>query len=323
MINVKHRYWSVMSRIRFFRVEQSTSLSNYLQTHLQIEPSYAEFLIDFGAIYHNFQRTTENIVLSTGDILRCHTEPKRYLNTLDWSRHITFENEHFLIIDKPAGLPCQPSLDNRMENLLYQLSTHTKQSLFITHRLDIGTKGLVLLAKTKSFQTEFTQKLENRTVTKLYEALTLGPPLASGPMIHWMRPHARSPKILSTSSVEKWKLCHLDILTSQNLNSSTLPKTDYQSGINYYRIQLHTGRTHQIRAQLSFEQNPILGDVTYGGQRHELPFEWQALQCSELAFEWEQQQFHWQLPSLNKVSAAPKRTTQATMGCELNENGTI
>lgn len=288
-----------MSRIRFFRVSNTMSLINYLQNYLEIGLSEAEFLIEFGAIYCNFQRTVENIELSPGDILRCHIEPKRYLTATDWSKHIVCEEENFFIIDKPAGLPCQPSLDNRIENLLYQISHHTKQSLFITHRLDIGTKGLVLLAKTKLFQTEFNQCLENRTVAKIYETLTLGPQLSPGPQIHWMRPHARSPKILSRTAVEKWKQCHLEILTSKNLAASPSSFSSDSRGINYYRIQLHTGRTHQIRAQLSFEQNPILGDSVYGGQSHQLSFEWQALQCTELAFEHAQKQFHWQLPSIH------------------------
>lgn len=290
-----------MNRIQFFRAKKTQSLREYLQVHLQIDSSRADFLIQLGAIYCNFERVTEDIQLQVGDILRCHTEPKRFLTAIDWSNRIMADEDDFIIINKPAGLPSQPSLDNRVENVLHNLSTHFRVPLFITHRLDVGTSGLMLLAKNKTFQSEFNRILEERRAQKIYEALSVGPLLEPGPQRHWMRPHARAPKIVSREPVEKWKICELEILQSRN--NVVMPLThspaDHLRGINYYRLQLHTGRTHQIRAQLSFEQNPLLGDVSYGGPEHSLPFEWHALQCSELSFTQGGKPRHWQLSTLN------------------------
>lgn len=297
-----------MSRIRFFRVRKPKPLRVFLQTHLQLEDHQADFLINIGAIYCNFQRTIENINLQAGDILRCHTQPKRFLSETQWSEQIVMEHEDFVMVDKPPGLPCQPSLDNRLENVLFQLNQQYKQPLFITHRLDVGTRGLMVLAKNKTFQTHFNQLLEDRQVTKIYEALTVGPTLPCGLLTHWMRPQARAPKILSRDAVDKWKNCILEILSGQllaPLPASVVLQTSAQTnrGINHYRLQLQTGRTHQIRAQLSFEQNPLLGDVLYGGPSHQLPFEWHALQCSALTFSYQEKTFHRDLPALRLPSS--------------------
>lgn len=287
-----------MNRIRFFRVKQAGLLSKYLEIHLQLPTIQVEFLIQLGAIYRNFTRVTEDINLEAGDLLRCHIEPKRYPQKIHWDEKILLENENFLVVDKPHGLPCQAGLDNRIENLIYLLGKHKKQNLFITHRLDIGTRGLVIVAKTKTFQVDFNRQLEQRQVRKIYEAITEGPCLDAGPLVHWMRPHARAPKILSRQPVESWKYCNLNILQHRLLVPSSNPHLATKRGINYYQLQLHTGRTHQIRSQLAFEQNPILGDSLYGGAPHQLPFEWHALQCSELEFCQNDQTYRFHLPSL-------------------------
>jgi 23S rRNA pseudouridine1911/1915/1917 synthase len=286
-------------RIQFLRVGKSGWLKEHLQNHLQIDPEQADFLIHFGAIYCNFKRVTENIFLIDGDLLRCHTQPKRFLSKVDWDSRIIDATDDYLVIDKPSGLPCQPSLDNRIENVLFQLQQATKQNLFITHRLDVGTRGLMVFAKNTIFQTNFNRALEQRQVIKIYEALTLGPRVHPQTLTHWMRPQARAPKILAQAPVQDWKICQLEILESELLVPSLLSQVHSKDrGINYYRLQLHTGRTHQIRAQLSFEQNPLLGDTLYGGISHQLPFDWHALQCSELQFDYQDHFQHWTLPSL-------------------------
>lgn len=287
-------------RIRFFRVKRPEKLSRFLMSHLYTSREHAEFLIHLGAIYVNFTRIIDDIQIQAGDILRCHTEPKRFLTDVDWSQRILLETDDFILVDKPAGMPCQMSLDNRIENLHFQLSQYTKLPLFITHRLDVGTQGLIVYGKTSSFQSRFNQSLEQHQVKKIYEAITTGPRLEATKLIHWMRPHARSPKILARSAVEGWKICELDVVDSFSDGPSHFQSLSPACSLNFYRIQLLTGRTHQIRAQLSFEQNPVLGDVLYGGTPIISPWEWYALQCSELSFLDLGQNYHWRLPPLPK-----------------------
>lgn len=331
----------LMKRIQHLIVDQPEFLFSLLQRELKLSVEYAQFLLSLGAIYQNGKRSAENTLLQKGEWIRCHTEPRRFQTHINWNKHILFENDHFVVVDKPPGLPCQASLDNKIENLLFLLSSHYKHELFITHRLDIGTEGLIVLAKTKLFQRAFNQLLELRKVTKIYECLTTGSQLAPSRLTHWMLPHPRAPKILSATcgereTQERWKLCELEILTSETINASSVRyRTVSNSSINYngnagghydcnyYRLQLLTGRTHQIRAQLSFEKNPILGDQLYGDQKNpdltqcfsalpqietntlpgeplpeqskpSLELEQYALRCCELKFHFQGQYFEWQ-----------------------------
>lgn len=274
----------LMKRIQHLISDQSCSLFSLLQRELNISAERANFLLSLGAIYHNGERIAENSLLQQGDWIRCHTEPRRFRSNIDWNKHVLFDNEDFIVVDKPPGLPCQASLDNKIENLLFLLSEKYKQNLLITHRLDVGTEGFIVLAKNKLFQRTFNQLLESRKVIKIYECLTTGPLLPLGRLTHWMLPHPRAPKILSATYgereiQERWKHCELEILNSETVNINSFPYIDLTGAhlsethlasalINYYRLQLHTGRTHQIRAQLSFESNPILGDQLYGGPKN-------------------------------------------------------
>jgi 23S rRNA pseudouridine1911/1915/1917 synthase len=276
-----------MKRIQFLRVSESMKLSQCLHQELQLEFSHAEQLIHIGAIYRNFQRITEDLRIESGDLLRCHLQPKRFRTNICWSEKIVHDSDEFLIVDKPWGLPCQASLDNRIENVHYQLELTYKHPLFITHRLDVGTRGLLVLAKTKRFQTEFNYILESHGAIKIYQASTLGPLLPVGPQTHWMQPHPRAPKILADVSVPTWKICRLEILSGERQTIST------DTEINDYRLQLHTGRTHQIRAQLSHALNPIRGDTLYGGVPIAREFEWHALECLELGFTYKRANLTW------------------------------
>lgn len=293
-----------MKRIHHFIIDQSETLFSLLQRELSLSEERIQSLLSLGAIYQNSERMLENSLLHKTDIIRCHTEPRRFRTHIDWNKHILFENDDFILIDKPPGLPCQPSLDNKIENILHLLSQFIQQNLFITHRLDVGTEGLIILAKHKLFQTTFNQMLESRNVIKIYECLTTGSQLSPSHLTHWMQPHPRAPKILSATygdieKKERWKQCDLEIFESENLNNTLFSKTYHTSPsperLNYYRLQLHTGRTHQIRAQLSFASNPILGDTLYGGIKNTNPeFEKYTLRCCELKFQIQGTLFQWQ-----------------------------
>ena len=182
-----------MKRIQHLIVNQPETLFSILQRELNISAERANFLLSMGAIYHNGERTLEDHLLQKNDLIRCHTEPRRFRVNIDWNKHILFENQDFIVIDKPPGLPCQASLDNKIENLLYLLSEKYKQILLITHRLDVGTEGFIVLAKNKLFQKTFNHLLESREVIKIYECFTTGPQLAPGRLNHWMLPHPRAP----------------------------------------------------------------------------------------------------------------------------------
>src|SRR4051812_15571180 len=87
-----------------------------------------EHLISFGAVYVNKDRILDpNFEVQSVDIIRIHLEPKRYqVSQADLQERVIFENENFLILNKPSGLPMHPTLDNYYENLVKGVESFVK-----------------------------------------------------------------------------------------------------------------------------------------------------------------------------------------------------
>jgi len=230
-------------------------LSVFLRDKMKIEESRLSELFRLGSIFVNKERVFSETPLKENDYIRIHSFPKRYdVESVDWKSRLIFENEAFVIINKPAGVPVPPTLDNCVENVCYQLSQVLGVPLYVTQRLDVPVSGLLLLAKTHNFQSEFNRLLRQKRVIKHYRALTpLAPPL--GLHTHYMEKSLWAPKVLHATPKENRLECQLEIL-----------KTEANNGLFDSEILLLTGRTHQIRGQLSFLKTPIEGDTTYGGK---------------------------------------------------------
>lgn len=277
-----------MARIEHILANQTASLSSLLWENLGLLPEQTAKLLWLGAIYCNKERlkcsqTQQNI--EKGAYLRVHMEPKRFPLHLDILRdRIVAETDDFLVINKPSGLPVHPTLDNSRENLVAGFQMILDRPLFVTHRLDVGTSGLLLLAKNQAEQSRINILFQNSQVRKVYRATVHGVKLPLGEITHYMKPSDRAPRevqAVSALSLELgqgpnpgWQICKLRILTQEEVFANHSEIT----------IELLTGRTHQIRAQLSQMGYPILGDQMYGspsilGDGSE----WD-LQCSSLQF---------------------------------------
>ncbi len=222
-------------------------------------------LLELGAVYLNHKRLCENKILKSGDYLRIHTQPKRYpVDKINWNQTIIHEDNDFVVINKPYGVPVHPTLDNVIENVLVQMSKFKNQKLFHTHRLDVGTQGVLILTKNAEVQKEINNQFLNREVKKYYVAKT-ETPLKPQRLIHYMQPSKRAPKTLSNEPLPNYKKCEL-IIHENN-------------------IELITGRSHQIRAQLNAIGAPIIGDTLYGGRKIDPPQyegEFFFLACTEM-----------------------------------------
>jgi 23S rRNA pseudouridine1911/1915/1917 synthase len=262
--------------------QESVKLSELLFRELFIEEKEFRGLISLGAIFINHKRVFEDQILSKEDYVRIHRFPKRYeVSHIDWRTRIVFENEDFIVINKPTGVPVHATLDNAFENISHQLATFLGSTLFVTQRLDVPVSGILLFAKTKKFQVYFNRLLSQRLLEKQYEALTRNsPPL--GHHTHYMEKSLSAPKVLSAAPLADGLQCELEIL------SSTPTELGYRN-----RIRLLTGRTHQIRAQLSFLNCPILGDTSYGGEIGLFSTQTIALHSTFLAFK----NFEFTIPS--------------------------
>jgi 23S rRNA pseudouridine1911/1915/1917 synthase len=257
---------------------ESSSLRTTLVKKFSYTQEKSQELIELGSVYVQNKRCIfPEHILSVGDYIRVHHSPFRYDPEL-FLKEIQIEKElpGLLVVYKPAGLPCISRVDNIKENLIafvekkFQIKTH------ITHRLDIPTSGLIVLATDKDSQSTFNKMLIHRQVQKFYQARVEGAFNKTGLIEHWMMPSDTSPKILSTVPQEGYLNCRLEILTCE-YNAS-------ENSTNI-KIELLTGRTHQIRAQMSALGHPLIGDLLYGAkdQNNDKHIK---LKATDLAFNW-------------------------------------
>lgn len=254
-----------------FEIQQPISIQQFITSQGYTKDNAASFLYR-GCVYINGQRIRENIELQTGQILRLHTQPKSYT----WEPgplkdRIVFDDPEFLVLDKPAGLPVHATLDNYIDNAKFQLERELKIPLYSTHRLDIPTQGLLILAKTPAAQRVLNKTFAEGRVTKIYHATTQVP-VALGEHTLYLNPDSRVPREHSFERIEGWWKCQL-----------VVEACDKQKAGFILKIRLITGKTHQIRAQLSALGAPICGDLLYGSPATQAP-ERLALECSSLSF---------------------------------------
>ncbi len=235
----------------------------------------ADALIALGAVYVNDVRAQSNsLTINSGDYVRVHTQPRRYQKPLALSDRILEKTEQFLIVDKPAGIPVHAQVDNSHENLISWLEAELDQKLFVTHRLDTETSGCLIIARTQEAQREINQLFRDRLIKKHYVAVT-EKPVEPAHYTHYMQPSFKSPKILSGTPKEDWVRCELKVLSCTKISEE--PQALFE-----VEIQLLTGRPQQIRAQLSFLDAPIIGDIRYGSTIPSAEPNSIGLRCSEL-----------------------------------------
>ncbi len=230
-----------------------------IKNALNLDHSAVLSLFKLGAIYINNQRSLDpNQNVNFGHQMRVHTKPRRYYVNYNWKSRIVFDHDDFVIMNKPSGLPSHPSVDNIIENSLTQLEHALNIKLLISHRLDTTTEGLIVYGKKPEFVKAFNMQLQSKNIEKKYVALIQASERLPVRLIHYMEQSPRAPKKVSQIFNETWDECELLIEDQKKYDLDGL------NDIQLIRINLLTGRTHQIRAQLSEIGYPLLGDKMYG-----------------------------------------------------------
>lgn len=178
---------------------------------------------------------------------------------------ILFEDNHLIAVVKKAGQTVQPEPDKptslEEEVKLYIKEKYNKPGdvfLGVIHRLDMPVSGIVLFARTSKALARMNELFKNRKIIKIYEAKVEGKPLhTSDTLTHYLvRDERKNITKAFIKPVEKAEKAMLKFSIKYHNNNNCI-----------LRIELLTGRKHQIRAQLGAINCPIVGDVKYGASK--------------------------------------------------------
>lgn len=267
---------------RFTVTQPKTRLDKFLVEQL---PSFSRSKIqrgiEAGAVSVNGAVQKESkFVVRVGDEVE-YKEESRVMNqglsnrTSDWKIKTLYDNYGLLIIDKPAGLSVHPGAgvkgDSLSDLLLLQFpeisgvgETHRQG---IVHRLDKDTSGVMLVAKTSEMYEYLKDAFAERKIKKEYIALVQGVPDKPHGFIdtHIGKSKTDFRKYTTTDMLEpKPSLTEYRVLEILTLQPALVDKTALIS------VNLHTGRTHQIRVHMKSIGHPLMGDSLYGGKKSKL-----------------------------------------------------
>jgi 23S rRNA pseudouridine1911/1915/1917 synthase len=240
----------------------------------------AERLLADGRVLVDGARRPKSHKLESGEALEVEL-PERTASTLvpeDVPLGIAYEDEHLVVVDKPAGVPVHPSAGHASGTLVHGLLAHaiaggeeaTRPG--IVHRLDRDTSGLIVVARSDEAHRRLQRMIRRREVVREYLALVRGRPTSyRGRIEAAIGRDRRDPKRVSLDTAVPREAA-TDFEIAELLHAHTL-----------LRLRLDTGRTHQIRVHLAAIDLPVSGDPVYGIP-HDLGLARQFLHAARLAF---------------------------------------
>jgi 23S rRNA pseudouridine1911/1915/1917 synthase len=177
---------------------------------------------------------------------------------------ILFEDEHVLVLDKPAGVVVHPAPGNPDRTLVNALVAHCGDSLAgiggvrrpgIVHRLDKDTSGLMVIAKTDLAHRALAADFAARRITRAYQAIVWGVPAPkTGNIVGAIGRNPRNRKTMAVVAGGRAAATHYSVLRSFGATAALI------------ECRLGSGRTHQIRVHLLSKGNPVVGDPVYRGR---------------------------------------------------------
>jgi 23S rRNA pseudouridine1911/1915/1917 synthase len=221
-------------------------------------------LIEAGDVLVNGKQAKASYKVSAGDEVEVELTPAPASNFTPENipLEIVYEDDHLVVVNKPAGLVVHPAAGVHSGTLANALAYHFQQLSQagsirpgIVHRLDKDTSGLLVVAKTESAHEDLSDQFRAREIFKSYIALVYGVVKQESGRIE--QPIARDPRNRTRMAIVPGGRGALSLYkTRRSYNSFTL-----------LDVELKTGRTHQIRVHLAWLKHPVVGDELYGGGR--------------------------------------------------------
>ena len=241
--------------------------------------SVAERLLEMGTVLVDGQSLDKSRRLSGGEELEFEP-PEPEVTTLEPERmdlRIAYEDEHLMVVDKPAGLVVHPGYGHATGTLVQGLLDHDVAGgdaarPGIVHRLDRDTSGLMVVARSEEAHARLQKLIRSRALERHYTALVVGSPRSRTGRIEAPIGRDRRDPLRHSLDTDKPREAVTHFEVRELLPRHTL-----------LDVRLETGRTHQIRVHLAAVDLPVAGDAVYGRPR-ELDLERQFLHAGRLAF---------------------------------------
>jgi len=221
-------------------------------------------LIDAQEVIKDGKPVSKSFKVSTADQIEItmpalKSEAKLTATPID-GLDVVFDDEYVIVINKPVGIAAHPSPGWQGATVVgaifaagYQLATSgAAERQGVVHRLDVGTSGLMVVAKNEMAYSNLKDQFRNRTVSKIYHALIQGHmDPTTGTIDAPIDRHPREDYRFAVVANGKPSITHYKSL-------------EVFPAVSLLEIELETGRTHQIRVHFSALHHPLVGDLTYG-----------------------------------------------------------
>jgi 23S rRNA pseudouridine1911/1915/1917 synthase len=248
-------------------------LDRFLATHLGSRGA-AERAVEAGALVDGDVRA-KSYRLAGGELVELREQPAPAAVAPPEAPPIVFQDEHLLVVDKPAGLVVHPGAGHAAGTLVDALrpliAGGDPERPGIVHRLDRDTSGLLVLARSEEAHRRLTELVRQRALERTYTALVAG------------RPRSREGRIEAPIGRDRRDPIRVSLDTDTPREAVThFAVEQLWDGHALLRVRLETGRMHQIRVHLAAIELPVVGDPVYGTADPELGR--QFLHAAELAF---------------------------------------